>query len=231
MTPPVPDEPGPGLRSDLIEALDGFYLTVRHGEHRARGQIEDPAEVARVLCATLSRIAAERSPGAAPESTLSLPAPDDSGRAFSGAHAQAQRRAGAVPALPPGAVFDPESFGRLVHRVRLDFNAAMDKPFGLLPWERRHPSQQALDIRIGETVAGYALEQNAATWDLLCPRCASFLDRAAVDRERAERAEAKLAVIAERCKQPDQLLGTQVLVDRDAILAIISSEEGDSRDG
>lgn len=132
---------------------------------------------------------------------------------------------------------DPrEPLGRLVHGTRLTDEAEKAaregrERFRLGTWEERHPDQRELDMRIGYAVANFALTENAATWDLACHRCAGFADRANQDRERAERAEAKLAVIAERCKQPDQLLGTQVLVDRDAILAIIGSEEGDSRDG
>ncbi len=49
-------------RADLAEALTEFYLTVRVGSHEHKGQVADPAEVADALHATLSRIAAERSP-------------------------------------------------------------------------------------------------------------------------------------------------------------------------
>lgn len=47
-------------RDMLTEALTEFYLTVREGTGYLRGQVADPAIVADVLHATLSRIAAER---------------------------------------------------------------------------------------------------------------------------------------------------------------------------
>lgn len=54
---------------DLTEALTSFRLSVRApGGHQAgQGEIDDPEEVARVLHATLSRIAAEREPDACPD--------------------------------------------------------------------------------------------------------------------------------------------------------------------
>jgi hypothetical protein len=52
------------------------------------------------------------------------------------------------------------SYGPLVHRVRCDFNAGLDKPFGLGAWEDRHPKQRELDNLIGAAVA------KAATADI-----------------------------------------------------------------
>ena len=50
-------------RADLAAALDGFRLAVRtHAGHQESGEIACPDEVAGALHATLSRIAAERSP-------------------------------------------------------------------------------------------------------------------------------------------------------------------------
>lgn len=49
-------------REDLATALDGFWLTIAGEGRRMHGQIADPGEVADVLHATLSRIAAERRP-------------------------------------------------------------------------------------------------------------------------------------------------------------------------
>lgn len=72
--------------------------------------------------------------------------------------------------------------------------------------------------------------ENAITWNTTCLSCSAVLDSSIRETFRREAAEAKLAAIAERCGHPDQLTGTQVLVDRDAILAIIGSEEG-TRDG
>ena len=50
-------------RDDLAAALDGFYLSVRnHRGYQESGQVAHPDQVADALHATLSRIAAERSP-------------------------------------------------------------------------------------------------------------------------------------------------------------------------
>ena len=49
-------------RDDLAAALDGFWLTIAGEGRRVHGQIANPDEVADVLHATLSRIAAERAP-------------------------------------------------------------------------------------------------------------------------------------------------------------------------
>ena len=49
-------------RDDLAAALDGFWLTIAGEGRRMHGQIANPDEVADVLRATLSRIAAERRP-------------------------------------------------------------------------------------------------------------------------------------------------------------------------
>jgi hypothetical protein len=49
-------------RDDLLQALTGFYLSVSYRGYGYTGQIDDTAEVAGALYATLSRIAAERRP-------------------------------------------------------------------------------------------------------------------------------------------------------------------------
>lgn len=53
-------------RDMLTEALTEFYLTVREGTGYLRGQVADPAIVADVLHATLSRIAAGYAPDETP---------------------------------------------------------------------------------------------------------------------------------------------------------------------
>lgn len=79
-------------------------------------------------------------PGASPPVVAALdPSP---GRAAS------EAQSGARPDPVPG-----EGLGPFVHRVRLDFNAGLERPFGLVPWDERHPRQRELDERIGETVA------------------------------------------------------------------------------
>lgn len=60
------DRPIAVTRDMLTEALTEFYLTVRDGDRRYRGQVSYPAEVADALYATLSRIVAERAPDAPP---------------------------------------------------------------------------------------------------------------------------------------------------------------------
>ena len=138
------------------------------------------------------------------------------------------------PAAPPTAPGKPharagtderEPLGRLVHETRLAFNAKQDKPFGLLSWEERHPSQQELDKRIGHAVANYALAENAATYGISCTSCAARLDRASAERERAERAEARLAAIAEHCRGHLRLPGSCCPHLAEEILAVIGSEE------
>ena len=57
---------------------------------------------------------------------------------------------------------DREPLGRLVHQTRRDFNAGLDKPFGLGEWEDRHPKQRELDMQIGAAVAVAVREQDGA---------------------------------------------------------------------
>ena len=52
---------------------------------------------------------------------------------------------------------DREPLGRIVHETRLAFNAELEHPRGLLPWEERHPSQRELDMRIASAVAARAV--------------------------------------------------------------------------
>ena len=68
---------------------------------------------------------------------------------------------------------DPrEPNGRIVHDIRLAFNADLPHPRGVLPWEDRRTRQQELDMRIGAAVA-------------------------AAERGRAEAAEAVIAEVRE----------------------------------
>jgi len=61
---------------------------------------------------------------------------------------------------------DPrEPYGRIVHDQRLAHNAAMDRPFGVLPWEQRSSRQRELDMRIGEAVASAERERIAVMAD------------------------------------------------------------------
>lgn len=69
-TPPVAVTP-----AMLTEALDHFYLTVRGGSRQHNGQVDNPAEVASALHATLSRIAAERAPDADEITEAAAPLP------------------------------------------------------------------------------------------------------------------------------------------------------------
>src|ERR1700722_18112981 len=43
-----------------------------------------------------------------------------------------------------------------------DFNAGLEKPFGLGEWEDRHPKQRELDMRIGAAVEAAVRERIAA---------------------------------------------------------------------
>ena len=53
---------------------------------------------------------------------------------------------------------DPrEPLGRIAHEQRLAFNAEMEHPRGVLPWEERHESQRELDMRIASAVAAQAV--------------------------------------------------------------------------
>ena len=98
-----------------------------------------------------------------------------------------------TPAIPN----DPrEPLGRVVHGERIAYSAAMKPPRGYTTWEDRDPGQRELDMRMGHAAAVYALTENAATYGVSCASCAGHLDRASMERERAERAEVKLAVFA-----------------------------------
>ena len=44
-------------------------------------------------------------------------------------------------------------YGPIVHEARLAFNATLEHPRGIGPWEVRAPVQRELDNLIGETVA------------------------------------------------------------------------------
>jgi len=68
--------------------------------------------------------------------------------------------AGETPAASPAplaAALDLVALGQLVHETRLAENAKLDRPFNLEPWDRRSPSQQALDMKIAEAVAAAVL--------------------------------------------------------------------------
>lgn len=60
-------------------------------------------------------------------------------------------------ASPLAAALDVVALGRIVHETRLAENAKLDRPFNLEPWDRRSPSQQALDMKIAEAVAAAVL--------------------------------------------------------------------------
>jgi hypothetical protein len=58
---------------------------------------------------------------------------------------------------------DPrEPYGRIVHGVRLAFNADLPHPRGVLPWEEREAGQQEMDMRIGAAVAAAERERAEA---------------------------------------------------------------------
>ena len=59
--------------------------------------------------------------------------------------------------------------------------------------------------------------ENAITWGTSCLSCSAFLDRANAERERAERAEARLAAITDACRSIPSPIANR-------ILAIISEE-------
>jgi hypothetical protein len=120
---------------------------------------------------------------------------------------------------------DREALGRLVHEQRLAANAELDRPFVLAPREDRTAGQREMDMAIGHAVANYALAENAATYGISCASCAAYLDRSAADRERAERAEAKLAALRTRCR--DVLSGYPLLpvVPAMDILRITGSDD------
>ena len=53
---------------------------------------------------------------------------------------------------------DREPLGRIVHDIRLAFNAELPHPRGVLPWEQREAGQQEMDMRIGSAVAARAVD-------------------------------------------------------------------------
>lgn len=129
-----------------------------------------------------------------------------------------------APGGRPGTATGPagEDLGRLVHSVRLASEAERAEEegrqrFRLGEWEERTPWQRALDMRIGHAVANYALTENAITWNTDCTSCARILDSAVAERERAEQAEAKLAVITTWARRGG-------VVDSTAILAVVAAE-------
>jgi len=72
----------------------------------------------------------------------------------------------AVPSPPVAAALDREHLGRIAHEVRCAENAKRDRSFRLEPWERRAPSQQELDMKIGEAVAAAVLGSDESGPDL-----------------------------------------------------------------
>ena len=119
---------------------------------------------------------------------------------------------------------DPrEPLGRIVHETRRAWIAAHPGKFFAVTWEERGSGERELDMRIGHAVADYALAGNAATYGLACPRCAGFLDRAGTERERAERAEARLAGVRAVLLEGGQDAGTV----RRRALAVIGGQGQD----
>ena len=159
MTPGTAPE-GAITEAELAEALDSFWLFVASGGQRVHGQVANPDEVASVLLATLSRIAAERSP-AIPPAPVAASLDPQCPRCSTIAPELLMRQG--EPLCPScwdraeAGGLDREALGRLVHEVRCAENAKLDRPFRLLSWEFRSPSQQALDIRIAEAVAAEVL--------------------------------------------------------------------------
>jgi hypothetical protein len=52
---------------------------------------------------------------------------------------------------------DREPLGRIVHEIRLAWNAELAHPRGVLPWEQRDEGQREMDMRIGSAVAAQAV--------------------------------------------------------------------------
>jgi hypothetical protein len=134
---------------------------------------------------------------------------------------------------------DREPLGRIFHEQgRIPVNAEREKPFGVLPWEDRTDEQREIDMRGAHAVAVFALTENAATWGISCTSCAGHLDRANTERERAERAGAKLAALRQQASAWAMLAppddwgeSTADTIKSDcgrAILAIGGGEEGTS---
>ena len=55
---------------------------------------------------------------------------------------------------------DLDALARLVHEQRLAFNAELEHPFAVPPWEDRDGRQQELDMRIASAVAARAMADN-----------------------------------------------------------------------
>jgi hypothetical protein len=131
-----------------------------------------------------------------------------------------------APALPVAADSEDirEPLGRIAHETYEDWLRQQSR---MLPHDAKHlnqwteltPGLQEAYMRIGHAVALCALTENAVTWDTGCPRCAATLDRAIGERERAEKAEAKLGVIAALCREKPR---TMTPAD---VLRVIGSEE------
>ncbi len=109
-----------------------------------------------------------------------------------------------------------EPLGRIVHQVRLDFeaerSALKDRPgFLMHPWEERHPEQRELDMRIGAAVAQYATAAAEAALAEVRQTVATFL-----------------AVRGEHTEAGDLAEGIRQVLDRKPLGK--SSSEGESRD-
>ena len=140
-----------------------------------------------------------------------------------------------VPAGERAGTDPREPLGRTVHQTRIAFeaerSALKDRPgFILAPWEERHPEQQELDMRIGHAVAVHALTENAITWGTTCTSCAKVLDDAYAETVRREEAEAKLAAIADECREAiDATAGQRVTLVSAAY--ILGMAESGSKEG
>ena len=81
-----------------------------------------------------------------------------------------------------------------------------------------HDGVLELTLERAEAAEAKLLEyENAITWHTSCLSCSAFLDRANAERERAERAEARLAAITDACRSIPSPIANR-------ILAIISEE-------
>ena len=118
------------------------------------------------------------------------------------------------PEAPPD---DREPLGRIVHEIRLAWNAELPHPRGVLPWEQRDEGQREMDCRIGSAVAARAVH-----------------DAGLVN----ERRDAQLFAL--QCHLPavldalsiavaDQEYGARAKRFRDAMEALTGSEGGDGR--
>jgi hypothetical protein len=145
-----------------------------------------------LLCWDAKTFAYNYEPAGTPETALEAPAPDDSGRSLTTRPEKSRVHAGA--SSPDGS----EALGRLVREVWVTYvrdTIPDPKPSWVAPWDDLDGFQREAHMRIGHAVANYALTENAVTYGISCTSCAGHLDRANTERERAERAEAKLAAI------------------------------------